>query len=128
MPVGVVYSGVNFETVTDDGFGDRYNYGGRSLVSTPYGLYIGTANPFYGAQLFRLTNSSNPDDNKENSGSSKPSDNEKSNADNSNKGNNPNTSDSTSVFGMLLTGISAAGIAALSLGRKKKNTDSEQSI
>lgn len=115
--------GVNFETVTDDGFGDRYNYGGRSLVSTPYGLYIGTANPFYGAQLFRLTNSSNPDDNKENSGSSKPNDNEKSNADNSNKGNNPNTSDSTSVFGMLLTGISAAGIAALSLGRKKKNTD-----
>lgn len=48
--------GVNFEVVTDDGFGDPYNYGGRSLVTTSEGLYIGTANPFYGAQLWRLRN------------------------------------------------------------------------
>ena len=47
--------GENFELVTDDGFNDKYNYGGRSMVATPYGLYVGTANPFYGAQLFRLT-------------------------------------------------------------------------
>ena len=46
--------GENFELVTDDGFNDKYNYGGRSMVATEYGLYIGTANPFYGAQLFRL--------------------------------------------------------------------------
>lgn len=46
--------GVNFEVVTNDGFGDPYNYGGRSMVSTPYGLYVGTANPFYGAQLYLL--------------------------------------------------------------------------
>lgn len=46
--------GETFEYVTPDGFGDRYNYGGRSMVATPYGLYIGTANPFYGAQLYRL--------------------------------------------------------------------------
>ena len=49
--------GENFELVTDDGFGDKYNYGGRSMTATPYGLYIGTANPFYGAQLYRLNDS-----------------------------------------------------------------------
>lgn len=64
--------GVNFEVVTDDGFGDPYNYGGRSLVTTSEGLYLGTANPFYGAQLWRLsaqgkqdpddTGTQNPDD------------------------------------------------------------------
>ena len=46
--------GENFELVTNDGFDDKYNYGGRSMVATKYGLYVGTANPFYGAQLFRL--------------------------------------------------------------------------
>lgn len=47
--------GENFEIVTDDGFGDKYNYGGRSLLATEQGLYVGTANPFYGAQLWRIT-------------------------------------------------------------------------
>lgn len=47
--------GENFEIVTDDGFGDKYNYGGRTLLTTDYGLYVGTANPFYGAQLWRIT-------------------------------------------------------------------------
>lgn len=47
--------GKTFEVVTNDGFGDKYNYGGRSMVATEYGLYIGTANPFYGAQLYRLS-------------------------------------------------------------------------
>ena len=46
--------GENFEFVTVDGFGDKYNYGGRCMVATEYGLYLGTANPFYGAQLFRI--------------------------------------------------------------------------
>lgn len=48
--------GENFEVVTDDGFGDKYNYGGRSLLGTESGLYVGTANPFYGAQLWKITN------------------------------------------------------------------------
>lgn len=46
--------GENFEIVTDDGFGDKYNYGGRSLLTTEYGLYVGTSNPFYGAQIWRI--------------------------------------------------------------------------
>lgn len=47
--------GENFEIVTNDGFGDKYNYGGRSLLTTEYGLYVGTSNPFYGAQIWRVT-------------------------------------------------------------------------
>ena len=56
--------GVNFDVITDSGFNDKYNYGGRSLVATDSGLYVGTANPFFGAQLWRITsgNSENPDD------------------------------------------------------------------
>lgn len=55
--------GVNFDVVTDSGFNDMYNYGGRSLVATDSGLYVGTANPFFGCQLWRITtgNSENPD-------------------------------------------------------------------
>ena len=62
--------GENFEIVTDSGFNDKYNYGGRSLIATDNGLYVGTANPFYGAQLWRISyetddpDPENPDDEK----------------------------------------------------------------
>ena len=46
--------GVNFTEITDDGFNDKFNYGIRTFVSSDDGLYIGTANPFYGAQLWKL--------------------------------------------------------------------------
>ena len=46
--------GVNFVPVTRDGFGDSFNYGGRTLLSSPQGLMVGTANPFWGAQVWRL--------------------------------------------------------------------------
>lgn len=38
--------GVNWTPIMRDGFGTPYNFGGRSLVSTPHGLAVGTANPF----------------------------------------------------------------------------------
>ena len=38
--------GTRWSPVTINGFGNRYNYGGRTLVSTPSGLFVGTANPF----------------------------------------------------------------------------------
>jgi hypothetical protein len=38
--------GVRWTPVTTNGFGNRYNYGARTLVGTPYGLFVGTANPF----------------------------------------------------------------------------------
>ena len=48
--------GENFETITLNGFNDKYNYGCSSLLATDEGLYIGTCNPFYGGQLYLLTN------------------------------------------------------------------------
>ena len=46
--------GLNFTPITEDGFGDKYNYGLRTFLSTSKGLFMGMANPFYGAQLWRL--------------------------------------------------------------------------
>ncbi|HAA26979.1 MAG TPA: hypothetical protein DCE56_03940, partial [Cyanobacteria bacterium UBA8553] len=40
------YDGENWLPVTRQGFDNPYNYGVRNLVSTPYGLFVGTANPF----------------------------------------------------------------------------------
>lgn len=50
----VSYDGINFDTLTRDGMGDRYNYGSRVFAITNNGLCIGTANPFYGAQVWLL--------------------------------------------------------------------------
>lgn len=44
---------VNISTLTTNGFGDRYNHGLRIITETPGYLVIGTANPFYGAQIWR---------------------------------------------------------------------------
>ena len=48
--------GENFEVITRNGFNDKYNYGCPSFLATEEGLYIGTCNPFYGGQLYLLTN------------------------------------------------------------------------
>ncbi|MGK7903830.1 MAG: hypothetical protein AB4352_20980 [Hormoscilla sp.] len=40
------YDGENWLPVNRQGFGNPYNYGFRNMVSTPYGLFIGTANPY----------------------------------------------------------------------------------
>ena len=44
--------GVNFQTITVDGFGDPYNHGLRAFAATDQGLCLGTANPFYGTQVW----------------------------------------------------------------------------
>lgn len=38
--------GVQWEPVSRTGFDNPYNYGVRTMVSTPLGLFVGTANPF----------------------------------------------------------------------------------
>lgn len=48
----VTSDGVNFETLTTSGFGDPYNHGLRVFAVTNQGLCMGTANPFYGTQLW----------------------------------------------------------------------------
>ena len=47
-------SELNVETITIDGFGDPYNHGCRVFAVTNNGLSIGTANPFYGTQVWNL--------------------------------------------------------------------------
>lgn len=38
--------GARWFPVTQNGFGNPYNYGARSMASTPYGLFVGATNPF----------------------------------------------------------------------------------
>lgn len=52
--------GVNVTTVADDGFGDPFNHGLRIFVNTDDHMLIGTANPFYGTQLWRVANTMFP--------------------------------------------------------------------
>jgi hypothetical protein len=40
------FDGENWVPVTTQGMGNPYNIGLRTLVSTPHGMFIGTANPF----------------------------------------------------------------------------------
>lgn len=46
--------GVNFNTITTNGFGDPYNHGLRVFANMDSGLMIGTANPFYSTQIWML--------------------------------------------------------------------------
>jgi len=46
--------GVNFEPVTVNGLGNEENYGGRVLLPSKYGLFLCTANPFGGGQVWRM--------------------------------------------------------------------------
>ena len=48
--------GENWEVVTRDGFGDKYNYGALRFLTTEEGMYITTGNPFFGGQLYLLSN------------------------------------------------------------------------
>lgn len=60
----VTEDGVNFTTLTTNGFNDPYNHGLRTFAVTNQGLCLGTANPFYGCQVWiqRKENSENPID------------------------------------------------------------------
>lgn len=48
--------GVTVGTVTDNGFGDPFNHGLRIFCDTDDYMVVGTANPFYGTQLWRVHN------------------------------------------------------------------------
>lgn len=62
--------GVNFQVITRNGFNDTYNHGLRTFQATEEGLFLGTANPFYGTQLWLLKDKDSfvEDDNNENPG------------------------------------------------------------
>lgn len=59
----VTEDGINFETITTDGFGDPFNHGLRAYAVMDSGFYIGTANPFYGTQVWQLSETASTDDN-----------------------------------------------------------------
>lgn len=48
--------GVTVGTVTDNGFGDPFNHGLRIFCGADDYMVVGTANPFYGTQLWRVRN------------------------------------------------------------------------
>lgn len=48
--------GVTWYPVTLNGFGNGENYGFRTMLTTQDGLYVGTANPFTGLQIWKGTN------------------------------------------------------------------------
>lgn len=53
----VTTDGIHFSSVTQDGFGDPFNYGIRTLktaTTNSTSLFAGTANPFYGFQVWQL--------------------------------------------------------------------------
>lgn len=45
--------GIHFSAITINGFGDPFDFGIRTFQSTPYGLFVGTANYYYGANIYR---------------------------------------------------------------------------
>lgn len=51
----VTSDGETFSTITTNGFNDPYNHGCRVFATGDDWMAIGTANPFYGTQLWKMT-------------------------------------------------------------------------
>lgn len=65
--------GVNFQSVTTNGFNDPYNHGLRTFAKTADNqLVIGTANPFYGTQIWKLNEGVNSNPGTDKPGNNKP--------------------------------------------------------
>ena len=47
------YNGKNFACQSVEGFDEPHNYGIRNLLVADGGLYLGTANPFLGCEVWR---------------------------------------------------------------------------
>lgn len=139
----VTEDGVNFTTLTTNGFNDPYNHGLRTFAVTNQGLCLGTANPFYGCQVWiqRKENSENPvDPDPDPTEPSKPNPSNPSNPGSTDKPNGstsstttvskttkkaeksslPGTGDSTAtlVAGLL---IAAVAVLAVAFGLRKRS-------
>lgn len=105
----VTEDGIHFTKITDDGFGDPYNHGCRAFGITDEGLFVGTANPFYGTQVWRL--SENADLEKTDGGDEIQDDVDAVNdSDKTDRGN----------IGILVGVLIAAAVFLLAVYRKKK--------
>lgn len=139
----VTEDGVNFTTLTTNGFNDPYNHGLRTFAVTNQGLCLGTANPFNGCQVWiqRKENSENPvDPDPDPTEPSKPNPSNPSNPGSTDKPNGstsstttvskttkkaeksslPGTGDSTAalVAGLL---IAAVAVLAVAFGLRKRS-------
>jgi hypothetical protein len=47
---------VTFYPITVNGFGDMFTMGFRTFASTPEGLFVGTSNSWFGAEVYQLPN------------------------------------------------------------------------
>ena len=45
--------GSYFTLVDQTGFSDPFNFGARTLMDTPYGLFLGSANDYYGLKIYQ---------------------------------------------------------------------------
>jgi hypothetical protein len=45
--------GVAFYPITQNGFGDIFNDGVRSIMGTPYGVFVGSTNDWYGLRVYQ---------------------------------------------------------------------------
>lgn len=45
--------GRTFLPVSINGFGEKFSFGARSLTATPYGLFVGSANYYYGLRIWQ---------------------------------------------------------------------------
>ncbi len=125
---------VAINTITNNGFGDRYNHGLRIFAKTTDYLLIGTANPFYGTQLWRTANSEpgtsdipvlpeDPSDNPTDNPTDTPSDNDKpngGNGENIENGGVVDTGDRTDImlYSLLMLTVSAL-IALLAYNKNR---------
>jgi hypothetical protein len=56
------YSAVTMNGFSDpsDPRGGKFDYGVRTMKSTPYGMFLGTANDYYGTEIFRASRGPDP--------------------------------------------------------------------
>jgi hypothetical protein len=51
-------NGWDFTMITRTGFGDLFNSGIRNFAKTPHGLFVGTANHYFGTRIYRTVSTS----------------------------------------------------------------------
>ncbi len=131
--------GINFSTVTTNGFGDPYNHGLRTFATGDDWMVVGTANPFMGAQLWKLSvpnggtdkpgtekpdpeNPSKPDPtNPPAGGDNGNGGNGNGNAGNTGNANGPKTGDATPIGALVLI-LGAASALAVTMNKKRKSS------
>lgn len=102
----VTEDGVNFTKITDNGFGDPYNHGCREFSITNEGLFVGTANPFYGTQVWKLSKKSTLPNESDDPKPEESNENNNTEPSNENNSDSPKTGDSENYMLYILAGLS----------------------